>query len=71
MNSNIKKFEYPDFGKAKPLRLIDLDTTTWQGKILMMAVSTLSTKPGFSDKTPDEILTQLDEWAREIYGEDE
>jgi hypothetical protein len=116
MNSNIKKYEYPDFGKApdkcqfcgaewihnevgriyqcgartlnggsrshlckdrqisqllkpKPLRLIDIDTETQEGRLLVTALAFLSTNPGFASKTPDNILAKLDGISREIYGE--
>jgi hypothetical protein len=69
MNSNIKKFEYPDFGAKRPLRLIDIDTGTRGGVLLLTAIAALGVLSRFSQNTPAEILAQLEEWAREIYGD--
>ena len=45
----------------------DIDTNTPEGMLLLVTLSRLSCKEGYSDKTPDEILQEMEDLAAELY----
>ena len=49
----------------------DIDTTTQEGKVLLVTLGRLSCKPGYGNKQPDEILAEMVELAEEVFKDDE
>jgi hypothetical protein len=48
----------------------DIDTSIQEGKVLLVTLSRLSCMPGYSNKHPDEILSEMVVLAMEVF-EDE
>lgn len=45
----------------------DINTTTKEGQLLLMAIGRISSLPGYTDKTPDEILAEIKKVTEEVY----
>ena len=48
----------------------DIDTSIQEGKVLLVTLSRLSCTPGYSNRHPDEILSEMVTLAAEVF-EDE
>lgn len=44
-----------------------INNMTWEGRYLMGAIAILTTTPGFTHKTPDQVLERIDEIQAEIF----
>ena len=54
---------------AKKIKEIsDINTNTEEGKLLLMALSIITTTKGYSDKTPYEVINELYEMHEVIHG---
>ncbi len=59
------KMELSEVVKAKLTELNDISTETNEGKLLMAALAKITTESQ-TDKTPDEVIAQLNELAEKM-----
>ena len=45
----------------------DIDDTTYEGKLLLMTLTRLSTEPGYDMMEPDEILGEMVDLVFDVY----
>ena len=43
----------------------DIDTTTDEGAVLLMAIGVITSSAGYTDKTPDEVLKVLNKMTED------
>lgn len=49
--------------------LNDINTEVLEGKLLLAAIAIITTVPGFTNKTPDEVLAQVVITSNHMYPE--
>ena len=57
-------------GKEMPQSISDIDTRMPAGRVLIASLSRITTLPGYTDKTPDETLSEMVKVAEDIYREE-